>query len=97
MDSIPYRLDKTLSDYKGRDPLIHHNRCDTLVTCLLDLFVVPDEPEPAALRSATKLLRKSAREIAHGYHTDTVFRAAPFRALIAAATEIAQERGFIAA
>lgn len=97
MDSVAYRLDKTLSDYKGRDPLIHHNKCDNLVTCLLDLFAVPNEPEPAALRSATRLLRKSARGIATKYRTATVFRAAPFRALTAAAMEIAQEQGFITA
>lgn len=97
MDSVAHRLDRTLSDYKGRDPLIHDNKCDHLVTCLLDLFVAPSEPEPSALRSATRLLRKSAREITTRYKTATVFHAAPFRALTAAAAEIAQEQGFITA
>lgn len=96
LDSVPYRLDKILSDYKGRDPLVHRNSCDQLVTCLLDLFQVPKEPSPAALRAAARVLRKSAREIADRYQTESVFRPAPFRALIAAATKVAQNRGFIA-
>ena len=27
LDSIPYRIDRTLSDYKGRDPIVHGERC----------------------------------------------------------------------
>ena len=95
LDSLDYRLDKTLSDYKGRDSWIHHNRCDELVTCLLDIFEVANEPDPLALRSAATFLRQSARQLAKQYRTETIFRAAPFRALVSAATQLAQERGFI--
>src|SRR5689334_21648258 len=36
MDTHPYRMDQTLSDYKGRDLLIHHHgRCDDLVAGVL--------------------------------------------------------------
>jgi hypothetical protein len=96
LDSEEHRLDRVLSDYKGRQPLIHHGRCDQLVACLLDLFEVPEEPEPAELRSATRVLRSSARRIVESFRERTIFRPAPFRALIAAATELAAERGFIA-
>lgn len=96
LDSEEHRLDTVLSDYKGRQPLIHHGRCDQLVACLLDLFEVPEEPAPAELRSATRVLRSTARRIVESYRTPTIFRPAPFRALIAAATELAAERGFIA-
>jgi hypothetical protein len=95
LDSIDYQLDKTLSDYKGRDPWIHHNRCDELVTCLLDVFEVANPPEPSSLRSASRFLRQSARQIVKQYRTPTIFRAAPFRALVSAATQLAQEREFI--
>jgi hypothetical protein len=95
LDSEEHRLDRVLSDYKGREPLIHHGRCDQLVACLLDLFEVPEEPEPAQLRSATRLIRRSARQIVASYRTRTIYRPAPFRALIATATEVAAERGFI--
>jgi hypothetical protein len=95
LDSVDYQLDKTLSDYKGRDPWIHHNRCDQLVTCLLDVFEVANQPGPSSLRSAARLLRQYARQIVRQYRTETIFRAAPFRSLVSAATELAQERGFI--
>jgi len=95
LDSIDHRLDKTLSDYKGRDSWTHYNRCDQLVACLLDVFEVPNGPDPAALRSAATWLRRSARQIARKYRTKTIFRAAPFRALVSTATQLAQERGFI--
>jgi hypothetical protein len=36
LDSRPYRIDQTLSDYKGRDPLIHGGTCDGMVACLID-------------------------------------------------------------
>ena len=42
LDAAPYRLDKTLSDYKGRDPLIHHGTSDGLLACVLDAFVETD-------------------------------------------------------
>jgi hypothetical protein len=95
LDSVPERLDTTLSDCKGREILVHHGRCDQLVACLLDLFDVPDEPEPEALRSMARALRRSAGEIVAGYRTGSLYRPAPFRSLIAAATELAAARGFI--
>lgn len=95
LDAKPYQLDKNLSDYKGRDPLIHHGRCDDLITCLLDLFETPEEPLPGDLRQSAKILRRSAREIARKYRTDLIFRAAAFRALVVAAAAHAVERGYI--
>lgn len=99
LDAKPYRLDKLLSDYKGRDPLIHHNRCDDLVTCLLDLLVsdVAETPLPSVsdLRKYTKLLRASARRIRREMRIETIFRPAAYRALMAASTELAQTEGLI--
>lgn len=97
MDAVDHRLDRTLSDYKGRDPVIHHNRCDDLAIAVLDLFAVPEEPAPEAMRSATRLVRGSAAEIVRRYRSGTIFKPAPYRALVAAATELARERGFIPA
>src|SRR5262245_33758227 len=95
LESKKYRLDKSLSDFKGRDPLIHYNRCDDLVSCLLDLIDVPEKPLPSELRSAARLLRTRAREIKQEYRADTIFRAATYQALIEAATLHAVDRGFI--
>ncbi|MEO8502954.1 MAG: hypothetical protein ABI609_03565 [Acidobacteriota bacterium] len=97
MDSEPYRLDQTLSDYKGRDPLIHRNSCDELVSCLLDLVSIsPPLPSPSAARSLAKELRATARELCREMKTPSVFRPSLYKAIVAAAAEIAVSRGFIA-
>ena len=97
LDAVPRRLAKILSDYNGRDPLIHNNRCDDLVSCVLDLYEVANQPDPDDLRKAARLLRREAPQIAERYRRPTVFFASPFRALVAAATEHAVAEGYIPA
>jgi hypothetical protein len=95
LDSRPYRIDKTLSDYKGRDPLVYGGTCDGMVACLLDTFVA-DVPDAAALfRSAARDLRKSAQLLKHQMKAASMFRPALFRLVVAAATDIAIARGLI--
>lgn len=95
LDKVRYRLDKTLSDYKGRDPLIYAN-LNELVDAIADVFQVANEPTPDALKKEARFLRKSARAIAANYG-GTVFRRAAFRALIAVATGHAKAQGLIPA
>jgi hypothetical protein len=95
LDSQPFRMDRSLSDYKGRDPLIHHDRCDDLVGVVLDVFDAPSRAAVADLRKATRTLRQVARELKHEFRSPTVFRPAVFRSLVSAATKIAAARGFI--
>jgi hypothetical protein len=95
LESEPYRIDRTLSDYKGRDPLIHHGTCDGMLACLLDAFV-PGIPDAAVeFRSAARELRRSAGVMKRNMNTASLFRPALFRLLFFSATEIANERGFI--
>lgn len=94
LDTVRYRLDRTLSDYKGRDPLIYE-KLDDLVDCVADIFQVKNEPTPIVLKSEARFLRRLAREIA-GQYGGTLFRPAAFRALVAASTERAQDRGLVA-
>jgi hypothetical protein len=97
LDAKPHRLDKTLSDYKGRDPLIHKNSCDQLVSCLLDLFVTNDVlPAASKLRAGSKILRTAARKFKLNMRSDTVFRPAVYRHIVAAASQLAIKRNFIA-
>jgi hypothetical protein len=97
LDAEPYRMDRTLSDYKGRDPLIHHNRCDDLVGAVLDVLEAPVLPAVTDLRRAARTLRQVSRELKREFKSPTVFRGSIFRSLVAAATDIAVGRGFIAA
>lgn len=95
LDSRPYRIDKALSDYKGRDPLIHHGTSDGMVACLLDTFA-SDIPDAAAeFRQAARVLRKSAQLMKRDMKAASLFRPALFRLVGAAATDIAIDRGFI--
>jgi hypothetical protein len=95
MDSKPYRIDRTLSDYKGRDPLIHHDRCDDLLNSVLDVFDLKSAPPIQQLRSSTRVLRRVARELKCDFKVDSVFRPAIYRSLVSAATKIAVQKKYI--
>ncbi|MCU1350607.1 MAG: hypothetical protein JWO56_3637, partial [Acidobacteria bacterium] len=95
LDSKPYRMDATLSDFKGRDPLIHHGRCDDLVASVLDVFDSKSTPAVADLRNAARTLRATGRELKREFKAPTVFRPAIYRSLVAVATEIAVSHDFI--
>jgi hypothetical protein len=95
LDSRPYRIDRTLSDYKGRDPLIYGGTCDGMVACLLDTFVADVLNAATEFRSAARVLRKSAQLLKRQLKASTLFRPALFRLVVAAATDIAIDRGFI--
>ena len=84
LDAVEYRLDKTLSDYKGRDPLIHHGTSDGMVACLLDTFQTDVSNAPAEFRRAIRLLQKSARVMKSDLKATSLFRASLFRRLVAA-------------
>lgn len=94
-DAKPFRLDRTLSDYKGRDPLIHHNRVTGIVSCIYDAFQNLSGPRVRDIRQALRSLETSAREAKHEFGTSSLFRPAIFRSLVADATNIALQRGFI--
>jgi hypothetical protein len=95
LDAVDYRLDRILSDYKGRDPLIHRNSCDGMVRCLLDAFEPKVSNAASEFRRAARLLRSSAESIKTELRTKSLFGAAAFRRLVSTATAIAIERGFI--
>jgi hypothetical protein len=95
LDAPPYRLDKTLSDYKGRDPLIHHGTSDGLLACLLDAFVSADTPSATDIRRALRVLNDAAARLKDEVNSKTIFRASLFHSLLKAATEIAIRFDFI--
>ena len=95
LDSRLHRIDKTLSDYKGRDPLIHSGTCEGMVACLLDTFVADIPNAAAEFRRAARVLRKSAQLLKRQMKASSLFRPALFRLVGAVATDIAIDRGFI--
>ena len=95
LDAIPYRIDRTLSDYKGRDPLMHGGTCNGMLTGLLDTFQTDIHDAAREFRRAALVLRKSAALMKHQVKSTSMFRPLLFRLLVAAATRIAIERSFI--
>jgi hypothetical protein len=95
LDAIPYRIDRTLSDYKGRDPLMHGGTCNGMLTGLLDTFQTDVHDAAHEFRRAALVLRKSASLMKHQVKSTSLFRPSLFRLLVAAATRIAIERSFI--
>jgi hypothetical protein len=95
LDSRPYRIDRKLSDYKGRDPLIHNGTSEGMLAGLLDIFA-SDRPL-AEVRSAARELRSGARQLKRDMRVTSLFRPALFRHILTAATNIAIDRGFIPA
>jgi len=95
MDAKPYRLDRTLSDYKGRDPLIHRGTCDGMQACLLDAFRTEAVDATVEFQRAAKGLRESINEQKRQMKSPTVFRPALFRSLVDGATDLAIARRFV--
>ncbi len=95
LDGRPFRTDRTLSDYKGRDPLIHNGTNDGMLACLLDIFTPANRDAVPEFRDAAKELRKSAETLKRDLRSPSLFRPAIFRMLVNLATEIAIKRGFI--
>jgi hypothetical protein len=95
LDATAYRLDRTLSDYKGRDPLIHHGTSDGLLGCLFDAFISTNAPSPGEVRRALHVLDRIAASLKREVKSDTLFRASLFHSLVMAATDVAIDFDFI--
>ncbi|MEK6801620.1 MAG: hypothetical protein AABZ34_03020 [Nitrospirota bacterium] len=84
-----------MSDYKGRDPLVHGGTCHGMLTGLLDTFQTDVPDAVHEFRRATLVLRKSTALMKHRHKSTSLFRPSLFRLLVAAATRIAIERSLI--
>jgi hypothetical protein len=95
MEEVPYRLQATLSDMNGHDPVIHGGRPDGVLRCVLDCLGRPrGNPTLASLRGVKDDLAGFAR----GLERDTgvgIFEPEPFRLLVTASAVIARRRGLI--
>lgn len=95
METRERRADRTLSDYKGRDPLIHNGTSAGMVACLLDAFQTSVPHAPGELRRAGRLLLELAMVMKYELRATSLFRPSLVRRLVTAAAEIAHARRFI--
>jgi hypothetical protein len=94
-DAKEHRPDVTLSDYKGRDPMIHNGTCEGMIACLLDSFKTRIPNAAKEFRRCARLLRQSTEVLKHDLKAKSLFRPAVFRGLVAGAMDIALEHQFI--
>jgi hypothetical protein len=93
LEKVPYRLDKTLSDIKGRDPLIHKGSPKGVVNCVLEALGSPSgDPDPVEVYRMSKTLWKVAKEFKKSTHRNTLFTRTIFHKLVAAAVELSLEK-----
>ena len=94
-DSKPYRMDRRLSDYKGRDLFIHRGTVEGMIAAVLDAFQSHDL-ELSVLRKAIRELRASADQMKRDFRVKTIFHPRLFSGLVGTASKIAADRGLLA-
>lgn len=96
LESKPYRLDRTLSDMKGRDPIIHSGSYIQLVNGLLgELRVRGRRIDPVSVQKLTRRLIKVVMERKQRIRARTIYSGAMFDFSVVAATELATEAGLL--
>ena len=84
LEARPHRLQRSLSDLNGTDPLIHGGRPKGLLQALADAFDSPGAPR-VSLESIFDLLRRRAPALTERY--GGLYTRSAFGDLVAAATE----------
>jgi len=90
-DTVPYRLDKALSDLGGIRPRIHDRSPESVLRALMNaLSRRANQPTFANMMDIYREVEKSGREIKRNYSRD-LFDTKPFADLVYAANKAAQQ------
>lgn len=96
MEKKPYRLDRTLSDFKGQDPLIHHDRPRRIIGGVISTLQTKSKSvDPNEVYKNFKILWAIAKELKKGYGENTIFSRAIFIRIVEAGTRLAMTAGHI--
>lgn len=85
LEARPYRLQRSLSDLNGTDPLIHGGRPEGLLQVLANVFDPPDAPR-GPLEPIFEHLRGRAPDLTRRY--GGVYTQSAFAEFVAAATKL---------
>jgi hypothetical protein len=88
LESRRHRLQRSLSDLNGTDPLIHHGSPERLLQVLATVFDRPNEPE-IPLQPILELLRREAPVLRRRY--GDLYTRGAFVRLVASAATLATE------
>lgn len=90
------RLDRTLSDLKGRDVYVHEGKPRVLISCILDALGNLDrDPDPDEVHELWKDLWVLAAKLKSRHRRRDIFHRSVFHKLVGAATDLAYGAGFI--
>jgi hypothetical protein len=97
LERQPYRLDRTLSDIKGRDPYVYGRSPRRLISCVLDALRRSSGPalDVADVHLLSKALASLSRGIMARHASRTLFTRSIFLAIVTDATVLAAQRGWI--
>jgi len=97
LEKEPYRLLRTLSDYSGRDPLIHEGKPKILISCILDaLGTDSDDPTASEVYQIWRDVWRVGKELKQDHNREDIYYPTIFRELVAAAADLAVAEGLLA-
>jgi hypothetical protein len=95
-DREPYRLDRVLSDMKGRDPMIHGGSAFRTIVAVCSVLRKPGgRTDPRDVMSLYRQLEPVSRELKHKHHEPSIYTAAIFEELVIACSKLAESRKLI--
>jgi hypothetical protein len=93
LERRPARLQRTLSDMNGYDPLIHGGTSSGAVRCMFEAFAEEREVDLVRVRRLARQLSEVARTLKRQHGTSTVFHRVLCRELIGAAAALSDGAG----
>ena len=96
LERVRYRLDRTLSDLKGRDPYIHGGSVRGMLSCLLEALGPPSGcPAIEQILNVERDLWSFACDRRKVHRRSTVFNRRLFQEITSHAVELAEQAGMI--
>lgn len=88
LEAKPYRLQRTLSDMNGYDPIIHGGSQAGIVRSMFEVFATPGHARMGAARELARNLGFLAKELKGEHRSKTLYNRLLLQDLVEAATKI---------
>lgn len=96
LEAKEHRLDRTLSDMKGRDSHIHGGKPRLVINRVLDVLGTRStDPTPGQIYAVWRRLLVAARRLKKESGESTLFNRTMYRAVVQAAVRLAQDEGLL--
>src|SRR5262245_41353517 len=96
LERIQHRLDRTLSDLRGRDPYVHRGGIRSTIVAVLDVFQSDrDDVAPETVFAVYRNLWLTTNVLKRRYGANTIFSRSLFVRTVAAAGALAADAGLL--